>query len=82
MWRSHRAPAPQRRPGTAPEADGKLDAFVRQRYAGREASEGKAILSGQVSLPDVARSALTRNLEPQPVSRWQEFLENYVSPFA
>ena len=64
------------------EADGKLDAFVSQRYAGWEGSEGKAILSGQVSLADVAQSALTRNIEPQPVSGRQEFLENYVSRFA
>ncbi|MCA6274945.1 MAG: xylose isomerase, partial [Phenylobacterium sp.] len=64
------------------EADGKLDTFVSQRYAGWEGSEGKAILAGQVSLADVAQAALTRNVEPQPVSGRQEFLENYVSRFA
>ncbi len=63
------------------EADGKLDAFVSQRYAGWEGSEGKAILAGQVSLADVAKAALNRNIEPQPVSGRQEFLENYVSRF-
>ena len=62
-------------------ADGRLEAFVADRYAGWEGEEGKAILAGKRSLDDLARYVRDRDLEPQPRSGKQEHLERIVNDY-
>jgi xylose isomerase len=59
-------------------ADGKLDAFRAERYAGWKGELGKAILAQDASLTSVADLAVARNLAPRPASGRQEWLENLV----
>jgi len=61
--------------------DGKLDGFVNERYAGWDGREGKAILAGRRSLDDLANYVLNRNLEPQPKSGKQEYLERLINEY-
>ncbi len=61
--------------------DGALARHVKERYAGWESAEGKAILAGQRSLADLAASVEARNHEPQPRSGRQEFLENLLNTY-
>jgi len=62
-------------------ADGKLDAFVGDRYAGWDGREGKAILAGRRSLDDLSNYVLNRNLEPKPKSGKQEYLERLINEY-
>jgi xylose isomerase len=61
--------------------DGQLAAHVKERYAGWETPEGKAMLSGQKSLADIAAMVEAKNHEPQPRSGRQEYLENLVNSY-
>ncbi|MEX0853568.1 MAG: xylose isomerase [Bauldia sp.] len=61
--------------------DGKLDRFLADRYAGWNGPEGKAILAGKRSLDDLSRAVLKRNLEPQPKSGKQEYLEGLLNTY-
>ncbi len=61
--------------------DGKLDAFVEDRYAGWKGKEGKAILAGKRSLDDLSEYVLNRKLEPQPKSGKQEILERLINDY-
>ena len=61
--------------------DGKLDAFVEDRYAGWKGKEGKAILAGKRSLDDLSEYVLNRKLEPQPKSGKQEYLERLINDY-
>jgi xylose isomerase len=61
--------------------DGALDAFVRQRYAGWDSAEGKAILEGNRSLADLAARVEKESLDPTPRSGRQEYLENLVNSY-
>ncbi len=61
--------------------DGKLDQFVEDRYAGWKGREGRAILSGKRSLDDLSEYVLKRNLEPQPKSGKQEYLEALINSY-
>ena len=62
-------------------ADGKLDAFVEDRYAGWDGKEGRAILAGKRSLDDLSAFVLKRKLEPQPKSGKQEHLERLINDY-
>ncbi len=62
-------------------ADGKFDAFLADRYAGWKGKEGRAILSGKRSLDDLADYVHKRDLEPQPVSGKQEYLESLINSY-
>jgi xylose isomerase len=62
-------------------ADGKLDKFVEDRYAGWDGEEGKAILAGKRSLDDLANGVLSRGLDPQPRSGKQEHLERLINEY-
>jgi xylose isomerase len=62
-------------------ADGRLERFVADRYAGWQGEEGKAILAGRRSLDDLARYVHDHNLEPQPRSGRQEYLERIVNDY-
>lgn len=61
--------------------DQQLQKLVEQRYAGWDSQLGKAILSGNTSLEDLAQLVETQNLNPQPVSGQQEYLENLVNRY-
>jgi len=61
--------------------DGALARHVKERYAGWESPEGKAMLSGQRSLAEIAAAVEARNAEPQPRSGRQEYLENLVNSY-
>ena len=62
-------------------ADGKLDGFVADRYAGWKGKEGKAILAGKRSLDDLADYVHKKDLEPQPKSGKQEYLESLINSY-
>ncbi|HTN64130.1 MAG TPA: xylose isomerase [Devosia sp.] len=61
--------------------DGTYDKAVDARYAGWNTSEGKAILDGKVSLADLAARVEKENINPQPRSGQQEYLENLINRF-
>jgi xylose isomerase len=60
-------------------ADGALEANRNQRYAGWAGERGRAILDGSVDLEELADMAVAEDLDPQPVSGRQEWLENQVN---
>jgi xylose isomerase len=61
--------------------DGALRRHVDERYAGWTTVEAKEILAGKRSLADLAELAEARNLNPQPRSGQQEYLENLVNRY-
>jgi len=61
--------------------DGSFDAARDARYAGWDGDFGQAILSGSLSLADVADRAVAGNIDPAPVSGRQEALENLMNRF-
>jgi xylose isomerase len=62
-------------------ADGKLDDFRTQRYAGWKGALGTAIHAKDTSLASIADLAISRNLSPTAKSGRQEWLENLVNRF-
>jgi len=58
-----------------------LSKNIADRYAGWNGKIGKSILNGEVSLESLAKQALADNLQPEPVSGGQEYLENVVNNF-
>jgi xylose isomerase len=61
--------------------DGTYDKNVDARYAGWNSAEGKAILGGERSLDDLAARVAKDNVNPQPRSGQQEYLENLINRF-
>ncbi|MEO7222388.1 MAG: xylose isomerase, partial [Devosia sp.] len=61
--------------------DGTYDRVVEERYAGWNDKEAKAMLSGKRSLEQIAARVEKQNLNPQPKSGQQEYLENLVNRF-
>ena len=61
--------------------DGTYDGIVDARYAGWQSPNGKAILDGKVTLADLAARVERENLNPQPRSGQQEYLENLINRF-
>jgi xylose isomerase len=61
--------------------DGTFDAYRTQRYAQWQNPEAKAMLAGQRSLADIADRVEAENIDPQPRSGGQEYLENLVGRF-
>jgi xylose isomerase len=59
--------------------DGVLTRSKDERYAGWASDEGKAILAGKRSLAEVADRAVRDNLQPQPRSGRQEYLETLIA---
>jgi len=59
--------------------DGALDRFVAERYAGWDRGEGAEILAGRRGLAEIAARVERDNLDPQPRSGRQEYLENLVN---
>jgi xylose isomerase len=62
-------------------SDGKWDAFIADRYAGWDGEEGKAILAGKRSLDELSDAVLKNDLEPQPKSGKQEYLERLINSY-
>jgi xylose isomerase len=62
-------------------ADGALDGFIAERYAGWDAPRAQAMLSGGLSLAEIADDAVAGGLDPQPRSGRQERLENLVNRY-
>lgn len=60
--------------------DGRLDAFVRDRYAGWDGAFGQDILAGRKSLADMEAYVLAHG-EPTRKSGRQEMLENLINEF-
>ncbi|HUN92134.1 MAG TPA: xylose isomerase [Burkholderiaceae bacterium] len=61
--------------------DGALAGFVRNRYAGWDTPAGHAILAGDRSLADLADHVERNDLEPQPRSGKQEYLEGVLNGY-
>jgi xylose isomerase len=61
--------------------DGTYDKAIEARYAGWQTPEAQAMLNGQRSLADIAARVERDNINPQPRSGQQEYLENLVSRF-
>jgi xylose isomerase len=60
---------------------GALTGPLAERYDGWGGPEGRAILTGQRSLDDLADRALARGFDPQPRSGRQEYLESLVNRY-
>lgn len=61
--------------------DGEFDRLLDDRYAGWDEGLGKDILDGKLSLADIATKVDAENINPQPRSGRQEYLENLVNRF-
>jgi xylose isomerase len=58
-----------------------LTGFVDERYAGWSKPEAQKMLSGELSLEDIAKKVGDSGLQPQPRSGRQEYLENAVNRY-
>ncbi len=58
--------------------DGKYDALLTERYAGWKMPEAQAMLSGKMSLEEIAAKAESGAINPQPRSGKQEQIENLL----
>jgi xylose isomerase len=61
--------------------DGEFDQKLEERYAGWQEREAKAMLSGKRSLEQIAARVEKQNINPEPRSGRQEYLENLVNRF-
>ena len=59
-------------------ADGRIEEFVKNRYASWQSDLGKKILSGQGSFAELEKVALSQSA-PALESGGQEFLENILN---
>jgi xylose isomerase len=62
-------------------ADGKLEQFVKDRYASFDADYGKAIEKKQLGFKELEKLVLTKLGEPKPKSGRQEYLENLLNTY-
>jgi xylose isomerase len=61
--------------------DGSFDKALDERYAGWKSAAAQAMLSGKESLADIAARVEKQNINPEPRSGRQEYLENLVNRF-
>jgi xylose isomerase len=61
--------------------DGVLTSFVEDRYAGWGGAEAQKMLDGTYSLGDIADYVSKADINPQPKSGRQEYLENVVNRY-
>jgi xylose isomerase len=61
--------------------DKALSSLVEDRYAGWNEAEARKVLSGGYSLDEIARHVESRDINPQPKSGRQEYLENIVNRY-
>jgi xylose isomerase len=62
-------------------SDGKLQAFVDERYAGWKEGLGRDILGGKATLEQLSERVLSQKIDPKPRSGRQEMLENLVNKY-
>jgi xylose isomerase len=62
-------------------AEGKLDGFVKQRYASFDSGYGKEIEKKKIGFKELEKLVLTQLGEPKPVSGRQEYLENLLNTY-
>ena len=62
-------------------ADGKLDAFVADRYASYDTGFGREIESGRANFRQLEKLVLSKLGEPTPKSGRQEYLENLIMSY-
>jgi len=61
--------------------DGVLSGFVADRYSGWQGEEAQKMLNGDYSLEDIASYVEQSDVNPQPKSGRQEYLENIVNRY-
>ncbi|GKX34669.1 MAG: xylose isomerase [Rhizobiaceae bacterium MnEN-MB40S] len=61
--------------------DGVLSGFVADRYSGWQGEEAQKMLNGDYSLEDIASYVEQSDVNPQPKSGRQEYLENVVNRY-
>lgn len=59
--------------------DGTYDALLAERYAGWKTPEGQAMLTGKLTLDEIAAKAEKDAIQPQPRSGRQEQIENLLA---
>lgn len=59
--------------------DGTFGEFVTQRYSGWQAGFGSKVMAGEMTLQQLADHAVENNLNPDPKSGRQEYLENLIN---
>jgi xylose isomerase len=62
-------------------AEGKLEKFVKERYASYDADYGKQIEKGKIGFRDLEKLVLKKLGEPKPKSGKQEYLENLLNTY-
>ncbi|WP_018610270.1 xylose isomerase [Uliginosibacterium gangwonense] len=62
-------------------ADGKLSKIVADRYASWNTPLAKDTLAGKVSLEDLSKYVLEKNIDPAPISGRQEYIENLLNRY-
>jgi xylose isomerase len=62
--------------------DGALQNNLSERYSGWNKDFGRSIMDGEKSLADLAAYVHESDLEPQPRSGRQEYLEGLVNRFS
>ena len=62
-------------------ADGRLDQFKKDRYAGWQGEFGQKLLADDATLASVADLAVDRGINPHQRSGRQEWLENLINRF-
>lgn len=61
--------------------DGTLDSFVEDRYAGWKDDEAQKMLNGDYGLEEISSHVEKADVNPEPISGRQEYLENVINRF-
>jgi xylose isomerase len=61
--------------------DGTLDGFVDDRYAGWKGDEAQKMLNGEYGLEEISSYVEQADVNPEPISGRQEYLENVINRF-
>src|SRR5277367_2674775 len=67
--------------GSKIRAEGKLEAFVANRYASFDSGYGASIENGKIGFKELEKLVLTKLGEPKPKSGRQEYLENLLNTY-
>ncbi len=62
-------------------ADGKLEGFLKNRYASYDSDYGRAIEKRRIDFKDLEKLVLKKLGEPKPQSGRQEYLENLLNTY-
>ena len=61
--------------------DGRIDQFVKERYASFDSELGRKIRAGKATLEELSKKAVQAGNTPLPGSGKQEYLENIINRF-